>query len=184
MRCSRRRSSLPERKIPVQYAKKMQGRKMFGGQSSHIPLKVNTAGVIPVIFASSMLQLPVVIAGFAGLQPASGEGASLIQKLIKVCDQSKWCNISSWGEFKYSLGLLVYIGLVIFFAYFYTSVTFNPLEILYGYVAHHYRRRRDRDVEAVGVPAVSPQLQRIFGRIGKNGRRCRWNFCTGPFLRV
>lgn len=118
-----------QRKIPVQYAKKMQGRKMFGGQSSHIPLKVNTAGVIPVIFASSMLQLPVVIAGFAGLQPASGDGASLVQKLIKVCDQSKWCNISSWGEFKYSLGLLVYIGLVIFFAYFYTSVTFNPLEI-------------------------------------------------------
>ena len=118
-----------ERKIPVQYAKKMQGRKMFGGQSSHIPLKVNTAGVIPVIFASSMLQLPVVIASFAGIQPASGDGASLIQKLIKVCNQSSWCNITSWGEFKYSLGLLVYIALVIFFAYFYTSVTFNPLEI-------------------------------------------------------
>ena len=118
-----------ERKIPVQYAKKMQGRKMFGGQSSHIPLKVNTAGVIPVIFASSMLQLPVVIASFAGVKPASGEGASLIQKFLKVCNQSDWCNISSWGDFKYTLGLLVYIALVIFFAYFYTSVTFNPLEI-------------------------------------------------------
>ena len=77
-----------ERKIPVQYAKKMQGRKMFGGQSSHIPLKVNTAGVIPVIFASSMLQLPVVIASFAGVKPASGEGASLIQKFLKVCNQT------------------------------------------------------------------------------------------------
>ncbi len=118
-----------ERKIPVQYAKKMQGRKMFGGQSSHIPLKVNTAGVIPVIFASSMLQLPVIIASFAGVKPASGEGASLIQKFLKVCNQSDWCNISSWGDFKYTLGLLVYIALVIFFAYFYTSVTFNPLEI-------------------------------------------------------
>lgn len=102
---------------------------MFGGQSSHIPLKVNTAGVIPVIFASSMLQLPVVIASFAGVKPASGEGASLIQKFLKVCNQSDWCNISSWGDFKYTLGLLVYIALVIFFAYFYTSVTFNPLEI-------------------------------------------------------
>ena len=118
-----------ERKIPVQYAKKMQGRKMFGGQSSHIPLKVNTAGVIPVIFASSMLQLPVVIASFAGVQPASGEGTSIIQKLLKVCNQSSWCHVTSWGEFKYTLGLLVYIALVIFFAYFYTSVTFNPLEI-------------------------------------------------------
>lgn len=118
-----------ERRIPVQYAKKMQGRKMFGGQSSHIPLKVNTAGVIPVIFASSMLQLPVVIASFAGITPKSGEGASLIEKFIKVCNQSSWCKISSFGEFKYSIGLLVYIALVIFFAYFYTSVTFNPLEI-------------------------------------------------------
>ena len=117
------------RKIPVQYAKKMQGRKMVGGQTSNIPLKVNTAGVIPVIFASSMLQLPVVIASFAGVKPASGEGASLIQKFLKVCNQSDWCNISSWGDFKYTLGLLVYIALVIFFAYFYTSVTFNPLEI-------------------------------------------------------
>ncbi len=118
-----------ERRIPVQYAKKMQGRKMFGGQSSHIPLKVNTAGVIPVIFASSMLQLPVVIASFAGVQPGSGADASLIQKFLKVCNQSDWCKVTSWGEFKYSLGLLVYIALVIFFAYFYTSVTFNPLEI-------------------------------------------------------
>ncbi len=53
----------------------------------------------------------------------------MIQKFLKVCNQSDWCNISSWGDFKYTLGLLVYIALVIFFAYFYTSVTFNPLEI-------------------------------------------------------
>ncbi|WP_026836053.1 preprotein translocase subunit SecY [Eubacterium xylanophilum] len=118
-----------ERRIPVQYAKKMQGRKLFGGQSSHIPLKVNTAGVIPVIFASSMLQLPIIIASFAGVQPKSGDGATLLEKFLKVCDQSKWCNVTSFAEFKYTLGLLVYIALVIFFAYFYTSVTFNPLEI-------------------------------------------------------
>ena len=118
-----------ERRIPVQYAKKIQGRKMAGGQSTHIPLKVNTAGVIPVIFASSMMSLPVVIASFAGIQPATGPNATVFQKLLTVCNQSDWCKIGSWGEFKYSLGLLVYIVLVIFFAYFYTSVTFNPLEI-------------------------------------------------------
>lgn len=118
-----------ERRIPVQYAKKIQGRKVAGGQSTHIPLKVNTAGVIPVIFASSMMSLPVVIASFAGIRPATGPNATVFQKLLTVCNQSDWCKIGSWGEFKYSLGLLVYIVLVIFFAYFYTSVTFNPLEI-------------------------------------------------------
>ena len=118
-----------ERRIPVQYAKKIQGRKVSGGQSTHIPLKVNTAGVIPVIFASSMMSLPVVIASFAGIQPATGPNATVWQKLLTVCNQSDWCKIGSWGEFKYTLGLLIYIALVIFFAYFYTSVTFNPLEI-------------------------------------------------------
>ena len=118
-----------ERRIPVQYAKKIQGRKVAGGQSSHIPLKVNTAGVIPVIFASSMMSLPVVIASFAGISPATGPKATFFQKFLTVCNQSSWCKVGSWGEFKYSLGLLVYIALVIFFAYFYTSVTFNPLEI-------------------------------------------------------
>lgn len=118
-----------ERRIPVQYAKKIQGHKVAGGQSTHIPLKVNTAGVIPVIFASSMMSLPVVIASFAGIRPATGPNATVFQKLLTVCNQSDWCKIGSWGEFKYSLGLLIYIVLVIFFAYFYTSVTFNPLEI-------------------------------------------------------
>lgn len=118
-----------ERRIPVQYAKKVQGRKVTGGQSTHIPLKVNTAGVIPVIFASSMMSLPVVIASFAGIRPATGPNATVFQKLLTVCNQSDWCKIGSWGEFKYTLGLVVYIVLIIFFAYFYTSVTFNPLEI-------------------------------------------------------
>lgn len=118
-----------ERKIPVQYAKKLQGRKMVGGQSTHIPLKVNTAGVIPVIFAGSLLSFPIVIASFMGVTPQSGKGASFIQKMLKVCNQNAWCNITSLGEFKYTLGLVVYIVLVIFFAYFYTSVTFNPIEV-------------------------------------------------------
>lgn len=117
------------RKIPVQYAKKLQGRKMVGGQTSHIPLKVNTAGVIPVIFASSLLSLPVVISNFAGLAPASGSGATLWQKVLKFCSQSDWCNFKNLGEFKYTLGLVVYIVLVVFFAYFYTNITFNPVEV-------------------------------------------------------
>ncbi len=118
-----------ERRIPVQYAKKIQGNKMTGGNASHIPLKVNTAGVIPVIFASSMMSLPVIIASFAGVTPKTGPNATLFQKFLTVCNQSDWCKIGSWSEFKYTLGLLIYIVLVIFFAYFYTSVTFNPLEI-------------------------------------------------------
>ncbi len=117
------------RKIPVQYAKKLQGRKMVGGQQSFIPLKVNTAGVIPIIFASSLLSLPVVISSFAGIQPASGKGASFWQKVLKVCSQSNWCNFKDFGEFKYTLGLVIYLVLVVFFAYFYTNITFNPVEV-------------------------------------------------------
>lgn len=118
-----------ERRISVQYSKKTQGRKLVGGQSSHIPLKVNTAGVIPVIFAGSLFSMPIVIAGFAGIQPASGNGTTLLQKMLKVLNQNSWCNFSSFGEFKYTIGLVVYILLIIFFAYFYTSITFNPQEV-------------------------------------------------------
>jgi preprotein translocase subunit SecY len=118
-----------ERRIPVQYAKKVQGRKTFGGQSSHIPLKVNTAGVIPVIFASSIMSFPIVIASVFGVSPQSGSGASLGQKILKLLNQSAWCNFKDIFEFKYTLGLVIYIVLVIFFAYFYTSITFNPVEV-------------------------------------------------------
>ena len=73
--------------------------------------------------------MPIVIAGFAGIQPASGAGASFGQKILKVINQNSWCNFDSLGEFKYTIGLVVYIVLLIFFAYFYTSITFNPQEI-------------------------------------------------------
>lgn len=115
-----------QRRIPVQYAKKVQGRKMVGGQTSHIPLKVNTAGVIPVIFAGSLLQFPIVISSFFNVNPAR---AYIWPKILYLLNQNTWCNFSSFGEFKYSLGLLLYIALVIFFAYFYTSITFNPIEV-------------------------------------------------------
>ncbi len=109
------------RKIPVQYAKKVQGRKMVGGQTSSIPLKVNTAGVIPIIFASSLMQLPIVICSFFNYS-----GTGVWAHILKGLNSSNWCKPS---EPVYSIGLVVYIALVIFFAYFYTSITFNPLEI-------------------------------------------------------
>lgn len=115
-----------ERKIAVQYAKKVQGRKMVGGQSSFIPLKVNTAGVIPVIFAMSLLQFPVIISSFFGVAP---ERSTIWQKILYMLNQGNWFNLTSFGEFKYSIGLLIYIALILFFAYFYTSVTFNPMEV-------------------------------------------------------
>ena len=111
-----------ERRIPVQYAKKMQGRKMVGGQSTNIPLKVNTAGVIPVIFASSLMSFPNVIASLLGKTGGTGIGS----KIMTGLSQSSWCDPS---RPIYSLGLVLYIVLVVFFAYFYTSITFNPIEI-------------------------------------------------------
>jgi preprotein translocase subunit SecY len=115
-----------QRKIPVTYAKKVQGRKMIGGQTSHIPLKINTGGVIPVIFASSLMSFPIVIASFFGVTP---ERAYFWPKVLKVLDQNSWFVTKSFGDFKYTIGLLIYIVLTIFFAYFYTSITFNPIEV-------------------------------------------------------
>lgn len=109
------------RKIPVQYAKKVQGRKMVGGQATNIPLKINTSGVIPVIFASSLMQLPVKICSFFNIS-----GTGVWGEILKGLNSNYWCNPS---QPVYSLGLVVYIVLVILFAYFYTSITFNPLEI-------------------------------------------------------
>ena len=115
-----------ERRIPVQYAKKVQGRKMLGGQSSHIPLKVNTSGVIPVIFASSLMQFPVIISSILGKQPGDG---TLWGKVLKLLSQGYWFDISNPRAFAYTLGYVLYAVLVIAFAYFYTSITFNPIEV-------------------------------------------------------
>lgn len=111
-----------ERKIAVQYSQKVQGRKTYGGQSTHIPLKVNTAGVIPIIFASSLMQFPIVIASFLGKDNGTGIGS----QILKAMNSSNWLNPDNMI---YSIGLVVYIILTVFFAYFYTSITFNPLEI-------------------------------------------------------
>ena len=110
-----------ERRIPVQYSKKMVGRKMVGGQASNIPLKINTAGVMPVIFASSIMSFPVVISQFFTIDPNS-----IGSKILMVLNSGSWCR----PEYPiYSIGLVIYIALLIMFAYFYTSITFNPLEV-------------------------------------------------------
>lgn len=110
-----------ERHIPVQYSKKMQGRKLVGGQQSNIPLKVNTAGVIPIIFASSIMQFPIMLQNVLKY-----ENNGFIGKALTSLNSSTWFDAS---HPKRSIGLLIYIVLVILFAYFYTSITFNPLEI-------------------------------------------------------
>jgi preprotein translocase subunit SecY len=101
-----------QRRIPVQYAKRMVGRKMYGGSSTYIPIKINMAGVIPVIFASSLLAIPGLLAQFGD------QGAGWVQWLVVyLVPQSAPLNI------------LMYIVLIIFFAYFYTAITFNPEEV-------------------------------------------------------
>jgi preprotein translocase subunit SecY len=98
-----------QRRIPVQYAKRVVGRKMFGGQSTHLPLKVNTAGVIPPIFASSILMFPQQIASFWNNPVAKALSDALHP-----------------GDWRYNV---LYIGLIVFFCYFYTAVTFNPVDV-------------------------------------------------------
>lgn len=111
-----------ERRIPVQYSSKIRGNKQVSGQQTHIPLKVNTSGVIPVIFAQSLMYTPVIIASVLG----KGNGTGIGSKILRGLSQSNWCDPENPV---YSIGLVVYIALVIAFAYFYTQITFNPLEV-------------------------------------------------------
>ena len=104
-----------ERKIAVQYSKKMQGRRLVGGNSSFIPLKVNTAGVIPVIFAVSIVR-----------GNASG---TVWEKILFACNTGNWFNFDSLKRFAFTIGAVLYVAMILFFAYFYTSVTFNPIEV-------------------------------------------------------
>ena len=110
-----------ERRIPVQYSQKMQGRRMVGGQSSVIPLKINTAGVIPVIFASSIMSTPVMISQFFQVDYSTFGG-----KILRMLSSASWFRPD---QPVYSIGLVIYLVLIVVFAYFYTSITFNPLEV-------------------------------------------------------
>ncbi|MBI2183062.1 MAG: preprotein translocase subunit SecY [Deltaproteobacteria bacterium] len=98
-----------QRRIPVQYAKRVVGRKMYGGQSSHLPLKINTANVIPPIFASSILIFPATLAQFSSF--------TWVQAVSSSLAPGQW------------LHDIVYVALIIFFAFFYTAVVFNPVDV-------------------------------------------------------
>lgn len=98
-----------QRRIPVQYAKRVVGRKMYGGQSTHLPLKVNTSGVIPPIFASSIIMFPATIANFIDVPWVQGVAQAM-----------------SPGSIVYNL---IYVGFIIFFCFFYTAITFNPVDV-------------------------------------------------------
>lgn len=110
-----------ERRIPVQYSRKIQAGSQVGGVGSTLPIKVNTANVMPIIFSSSLLQFPLVIKQLVGADPKGVPGF-----IFNALNQSNWCNPDHWN---WSVGLVVYLLLNILFAYFYTSITFNPLEI-------------------------------------------------------
>ena len=99
-----------ERRIPVQYAKRVVGRKMYGGQNSNLPLKMNMAGVMPVIFASSIVSIPATIAGFM-----SENGFT------------KW--VSNWFNYNSALYIVLFILLILLFSYFYIMISFNPVEV-------------------------------------------------------
>ncbi|MBE5958956.1 MAG: preprotein translocase subunit SecY [Lachnospiraceae bacterium] len=127
-----------QRNIAVQMSQKVQGRRRVGGQQSSIPLKVNTAGVIPVIFASSILQFPIVIGSFFGKSP----------EWMNYLNQSNWCDPA---RLKYSIGFVVYLVLIIFFAYFYTSITFNPREVA--------KNLNDRGSTIPGIRSGKPTVE-------------------------
>ncbi|MDY7037622.1 MAG: preprotein translocase subunit SecY, partial [Thermodesulfobacteriota bacterium] len=101
-----------QRRIPVQYAKRVVGRKMYGGQSTHLPLKVNTAGVIPPIFASSIIMFPATIANFLNV-----EEIPWLQYIVQSLAP---------GHILY---ILIFVVFIIFFCYFYTAVHFNPVDV-------------------------------------------------------
>src|SRR6202000_1423699 len=101
-----------QRRILVQYPKRQVGNKMYGGEASHLPLKINTSGVIPPIFASSLLLFPLTLASLTNIQQKGGFMADLVADL---------------GHGK-PLFMVLYAALIVFFAFFYTAVVFNPQE--------------------------------------------------------
>ena len=133
-----------ERRIPVQYAKRVVGRKMYGGQNTHIPIKVNMSGVMPVIFASSILSLPPTINLFVGAK----EGDGWYDYFFKFFSSSSW------------VYAILYFLLIIFFAYFYASIQYNPIEM-----ANNIRKNSG------AIPGIRPgkptsdYIQRILSRI-------------------
>lgn len=130
-----------QRKIPVNYAKRVVGRKMYGAQSTYIPFKINPSGVIPVIFASSVLTFPLQIAGSLG-------------------PEVKWlASFSYWLRPQGMPYIITYTLLIIFFAYFYTQVTLNPVEIA------KQIRENGGSIPGIRVEKIEEHLSRILNRI-------------------
>lgn len=111
--------TMGQRKIPTQSAKFTRGRKMFGGTRQHLPLRINQAGVMPIIFASSLLMIPGVLFGFIGQYFATGSGMFKTMNLASS-------TLNDQGSFLFNL---LYIALIFFFCYFWTAITFNPKEM-------------------------------------------------------
>jgi len=148
-----------QRRIPIQYAKRMVGRKMYGGQTSHLPLRVNASGVIPPIFASSLLMFPNTLAN------------------LKVPGANTLMNILVPGDWRYTM---VYVVLIIFFCFFYTSVTFQPVQ-----VADNLKKQN------AFIPGIRPGkataefIDKVMKRITVGGALYVAAVCTVPdFLRV
>lgn len=148
-----------QRRIPVQYAKRMVGRKMYGGQTSHLPLRVNMSGVIPPIFASSLMMFPNTLANL-GIP-----GARTLNNVLVP------------GDWRYTI---VYVGLIIFFCFFYTSVTFQPVQ-----VADNLKKQN------AFIPGIRPgkatadYIDHVATRITAGGALYVAAVCTVPdFLRV
>jgi preprotein translocase subunit SecY len=148
-----------QRRIPIQYAKRMVGRKMYGGQASHLPLKVNAAGVIPPIFASSLLMFPGTLAGF---------NVPYMDKLQQIIVPGDW---------RYTM---VYVVLIVFFAFFYTAIQFQPVQ-----VADNLKKQN------AFIPGIRPGkatadfIDNVMTRITFCGAMYMALVCTVPdFLRI
>ena len=134
-----------QRRIPVQYAKRLVGKKTYAGQSTHLPLKINTSGVIPPIFASSLLMFPATIANFVP--------GGYLDKMQQFLRYDAWFYNSA------------YVLLIIFFCYFYTAVTFNPIDVADnmkkygGYIPAFVPARRPPSTSTASSP-VSPSAAR------------------------
>ena len=149
-----------ERRIPIQYAQRVVGRKMYGGQSSHIPIKVNMSGVLPVIFASSIMAIPGTIAGFAGV-----DMNSMLGKILGVLNYTHW------------FYAILYFFLIMAFNYFYIAIQYNPLEI-----ANNLRKNNGT------IPGIRPGkptadfIARVVGKVTVVGGIFLAVIAIGPIL--
>jgi len=146
-----------QRRIPVQYAKRQVGRQVYSGQSTHLPLKVNTAGVIPPIFASSILMFPQQIASFVD--------SPITRQFADAMHPADW---------RYNV---VYVGLIIFFCYFYTAVTFNPVD-----VAENMRKMGGFIPSVRPGKATASYIDRVLTRITFGGALYVSAICVLPTL--